>query len=97
MALAAIVGAWTESQREQSSLVFSREWPKLDLTFDLGGFKAYTFTLGDKKMTVAPEEMMEALTHTHTPQTFESGVQFLVGGRTVLFCKDCGQTYWEGT
>lgn len=63
------------------------------LTFGLNSYTAYIFTLGDRRVTVSPEEIMDALTHEHRPLTgMMTGIDF--NGRKLEVCADCGQTYW---
>lgn len=60
------------------------------LRFDLRTFTSYTFTEGDRTVTVTPQELMDALAHTHTFNP-SSHVVFRIDGVEVGLCLTCGE------
>lgn len=85
---------------DQNSLLTAKfpERVASKLTFEFGsgnGFSALEVRFGDGSVvTLTEADLKRELTHQHTPQRWGENSLFLVAGRRMNICAECGQTYW---
>ena len=88
-----------DQQTLTTTNVFKLPPPGL-LTFVFGGdsFTSLKVQFGDGSVvTLTEADIKRELTHQHTPRRWGADSMFMVDGRRLEVCEDCGQTYWGQT
>jgi len=88
-----------ELTRADQQLATGRAWKPqpVKLAFDFtdeNGFTALEIKLPNQTLTFTAAEIQYELAHVHRPASWGMPTMFMVGGRRLEVCEDCGQTFW---